>query len=706
MWVEQIFQLIQNIGPWGYAIGFLASLLEALAFVGLLIPGSITVTLLGFVASKGEMHVGALIAWCIVGAIIGDGISFYWGRYGTPVFSDTNKIFHTKYLEKGKSFFKRHGYYSVFLGRFISTIRSFIPYIAGMFRMDVKQFFIWNILSAIGWSVAHVYIGYFFGSAWQVAEAWSARAGLFIVVLAIFVIALWYSTRFIAHRAVRISRFLQSVFQSVLSAIALNDDVQKWANGHPKISHFITARLSTRLFWGLPFTLLLFAFVYALLEFFGVVQSIITSGVITGADVRMENLFYAFRSPPATMFFLWVTMLGYWGVAGGMLVCASVILFVWHKDRFIMPLWVTVAGGQIAGLIGKFELHRPRPNGEAVYTEQSFSFPSGHSIFAVALYGFLTYIAVRYARRWRNKIYVACVGLTIIFLIGLSRLYVGVHYFSDVWGGYLIGFMWLIIGVSLSEWMSQKKYSHHLAVRAQSQPFAIVATIIAIIFLCVYFVFIARDTIGDITSVRPTFQTSSITTSSALDIFSDGSPQYTETLPGNRQEPISFIITAPNEQAFVTAFTKAGWYSAEQLSAHTMIQLFIAGVTGRPYPTAPITPSFWNQEVNDFGFEKPTSTDTIKERHHARFWRTAYVTNSGDRVYVGTASLDLRLKWFITHAIDPNIDVERAILLKDLVQSGANISYTAVQFVPPSLGKNFTGDTFFTDGKAYVVEVK
>ena len=706
MWVEQFIGYIEHIGYWGYLLGFFASLLEALAFVGFLVPGSIAVTLLGFVASKGEMSAEVLVLCCIVGATLGDAISFFLGRNGTTIFSDSNRIFNTRHLTRGKMFFERHGYYSVFLGRFIGGIRAFIPYVAGVFRMDVKQFFFWNIMSAIGWSLVHVYAGYFFGAAWRVAEQWSARAGLFLLVAVVFVVTLWYATIFIARRAKRIFRFLQSVWRSVLHAALANEDVVAWKMRHPRTARFLRNRMGVASFWGLPFTLLTIAFAYALLEFFGVVQNVATTGVVLGADIRMENLLYAFRSGPTTSFFLWVTMLGNWTIALGAMICASIILFVWQKDRFIVPLWVTVGGSQIAGLIGKYELHRPRPSGTAVFTEQSFSFPSGHSIFAVALYGFLTYIAVRYARRWRNKIYIACFGLTVIFLIGLSRLYVGVHYFSDVWGGYLLGFMWLIVGISLAEWISHTKRNHAFAVRVQSHSFALAGTGMCLIGFVGYFIVVGHDSIAGLLAAPPVFQTSSITTKHALDIFSDGSPQYAETLPGNRQEPISFIITAPREQVFVDAFARAGWYHAEQLSVRSGMRLVIAELTGKSYPTAPITPSFWNQEVNDFAFEKPTSKDNIRERHHARFWRTPYVTDSGDRVYVGTASLDLHIKWFITHAISPNIDDERAVLLQDLVQGGSDLSYTSVQFVPPTLGKNFTGDAFFTDGKAYVVQIK
>ncbi|MEO6077718.1 MAG: LssY C-terminal domain-containing protein [Candidatus Andersenbacteria bacterium] len=707
LWVDQILTYVEHIGSWGYLVGFLAAVLEALAFVGFIVPGSIVVTILGFVASKGDINPALLTGICIIGAIIGDALSFYWGRNGTTLFSNTNKIFHTRHLESGKKFFTKHGNYSVFLGRFISGIRSFIPYIAGMFRMDVKQFFLWKIVSAILWSLAHVYTGYFFGSAWRVAEKWSARAGLFLFVAVISLVALWYLARFVARRAKSIARFTKSVSSSIIHAITSNDDVVAWAVKHPRTTLFFRKRTSLDSFWGFPFSLLCVAFLLTFLEFFGVVQSVATGAVLSGADVRVENLLYAFRSGPATTFFLWITMLGNWVVAAGALVSASILLFIWRKDRFIIPLWVAVVGSQVAGLIGKFELHRPRPSGVAIYTEQSFSFPSGHSIFAVALYGFLTYIVVRYARRWRSKIYLAFTGVTIIFLIGLSRLYVGVHYFSDVWGGYLLGLLWLIIGISLSEWISHKRKGKKVVVsRVQSHAFAIAGSVLTIIAFCAYFIFVSHDAIDDLLAAPPVFTASSVTAKSALDIFSDGAPQYTETLRGNRQEPISFIITAPSEKAFVSTFEKAGWYSAEQFSFKTAIQLVIVAITGKPYPTAPVTPSFWNQEVNDFSFEKPTPQDNIKSRHHARFWRTPYVTSNGDRVYVGVASLDLRIKWFVTHAISPSVDEERAVLLQDLVQSGSDVQYTAVQFVQPSLGKNFTGDAFFTDGKAMVVEIK
>ena len=127
--------------------------------------------------------------------------------------------------------------------------------------------------------------------------------------------------------------------------------------------------------------------------------------------------------------------------------------------------------------------------------------------------------------------------------------------------------------------------------------------------------------------------------------------------------------------------------------------LLKAYLLDQSYPTAPITPMFWNSYVNDFGFEKPTASNKIRERHHVRFWKTNYKTNNGDFLYIGTTSLDAGIKWFVTHKINPNIDAEREYLLNDLMKAVKIETVDKIQFVDPKIGQNFTGDLFFTDGK-------
>ena len=119
-----------------------------------------------------------------------------------------------------------------------------------------------------------------------------------------------------------------------------------------------------------------------------------------------------------------------------------------------------------------------------------------------------------------------------------------------------------------------------------------------------------------------------------------------------------------------------------------------------------MTPSFWNAQVHNFGFEKPTKIDEVSQRHHARFWKTYYQIKPGGYIYVGTTSLDKGIKWGITHKIKPDIDTEREFLFQDLMATGFVSRFSKQQFVPPLSGENFAGDAFFTDGKSYLLFLK
>lgn len=130
-----------------------------------------------------------------------------------------------------------------------------------------------------------------------------------------------------------------------------------------------------------------------------------------------------------------------------------VIIALWKikKNKYIIPLILTCGSNFLTSAAGKLWFHRPRPL-QAVYVEKLYSFPSSHAAITVVFFGFLTFIL------WQNtnKIWVKYTVLgAMIFLcalIGFTRLYLGVHYLSDVLGGFLIGLIWLAIGI----WLTKK----------------------------------------------------------------------------------------------------------------------------------------------------------------------------------------------------------------------------------------------------------
>jgi len=126
-----------------------------------------------------------------------------------------------------------------------------------------------------------------------------------------------------------------------------------------------------------------------------------------------------------------------------LLVCVAGCL-IWKRCVGVaISLLIAVIGAQLLNDVLKLLFQRPRPTAVlSLLPGQSWSFPSGHAMLSLAFYGFLAYLSLRLLRgRWRIT---ALVGLgLIVLLIGLARLYLGVHYFSDVIAGYAASLIWL-----------------------------------------------------------------------------------------------------------------------------------------------------------------------------------------------------------------------------------------------------------------------
>jgi undecaprenyl-diphosphatase len=187
-------------------------------------------------------------------------------------------------------------------------------------------------------------------------------------------------------------------------------------------------------------------------------------------------------------------------------------------------------------------------------------------------------------------------------------------------------------------------------------------------------------------------------------LFASGKiPATSASITGTPLEPISVIIVAKDAATLKAAMQQAGWLKADKPDISSLLQAAFAAWTNQPDNTAPITPSFWNTQPNEFGFQKSTSDQTLRKRHHARFWNSGFVTQDGAQIFVGTTSFDDGLVWGVLHHIDPNIDAERDRLIADLKSTGQIARSTRFRLSEPHMGADIAGDPWFTDGMAVVV---
>lgn len=167
--------------------------------------------------------------------------------------------------------------------------------------------------------------------------------------------------------------------------------------------------------------------------------------LISTLDTGIEQALFAARTPLGVRAFELITELG----SGAFIVAALLIacFLLWKKGLFgyAIGIVVSLAGALAMSEIMKRLLERARPPQEwRAIIETGYSFPSNHATASAALYGFLAYLAWKLAPgKWRAILITLCA--LVILLVGFSRMYLGVHYLSDVLGGYLVGafFAWL-----------------------------------------------------------------------------------------------------------------------------------------------------------------------------------------------------------------------------------------------------------------------
>lgn len=182
-----------------------------------------------------------------------------------------------------------------------------------------------------------------------------------------------------------------------------------------------------------------------ILIFATMVVMLLTNNV-TGLDNSIYNIIISSKSDVMTMFMTIITMM----CNTEFIIVATLLLVLLIKNKKIGGMIASnVVLCSVINTIIKHIFLRPRPVGIKLIEQGGYSFPSGHSMMAVAFYGLLIYII--WNTKWRNvwKIFTTTLLVILILLIGISRIYVGVHFASDVIAGLSISLSYLIIFIEL-----------------------------------------------------------------------------------------------------------------------------------------------------------------------------------------------------------------------------------------------------------------
>lgn len=169
-------------------------------------------------------------------------------------------------------------------------------------------------------------------------------------------------------------------------------------------------------------------------------------------DNMIGHEFYEERSAGLTSLFIFFTRLADgWFIA--IVVIVISLFFILKYKNYRLALWYAATVGLGAGLVNqlvKFLFQRPRPTNINHLIEQGgYSFPSGHAMGSMILYGALAFLIIRLAKHKVTKWLVFIAAGILITLVGASRVYLGVHYPSDIIGGYSLGAAWLALSIGV-----------------------------------------------------------------------------------------------------------------------------------------------------------------------------------------------------------------------------------------------------------------
>lgn len=408
-------------------VTFIISASESVAIIGTIVPGSITMTALGTLAGAGVIPLWSTLVWATIGAVVGDGISYWIGH----AFKDRIKRIwffrtHPGLLESGETFVHKYGVMSVFIGRFVGPVRALVPLVAGMLGMKPLQFTVANIISAVGWAPAYMLPGILLGAAsLELPPDIAVHVMLVLLLIALFIIlCLWmlYKLLKLFHRQTDQmqnwiwERFQRSRTLSPLTVLLKHHDPAK-THGQLNLAFYFL------------FTGFLFVCLAATVKYYGAAN-------LTVNDT-LYHLFRGMHTKGLDELMINITLLGQKEIVLPVVIVIFAWLVFWKRWRaafHALALGILVSGGVF---VLKHILQSPRPWG-IVFSPESYSMPSGHTAIATTVFmglAFLIASAIRPKFRW--PVYTC--GLLIALSVGISRMYLGAHWFTDVVSSWLLG---------------------------------------------------------------------------------------------------------------------------------------------------------------------------------------------------------------------------------------------------------------------------
>ncbi len=426
--------LASRVGKLTYLIVGAAAFLETGAFVGLVLPGETVVILGGAVAGQGETSVVLTIGIVWACCFAGDSTSFMLGRklgrgfilrHGPKV-----RITEERFA-RVEAYFDRHGGKTILIGRFIGLVRALAPFTAGTSGMRYWSYLPFSVLGTGLWSAGYVLLGYFASRSLDAAAHAAGRGTLFFGVAIVAIVAIVWAVRYLRKPENR---------ERLIAAIERRPHLR------PLVAFGRRFRPQARFVWqrvtpgglGLEFTTVLAVLAVAVYVVVAYTSTVISDPGPTPGDQTALDVAGDIQVGWLVQVAKVITALGSSAVILPILGVAAVLL-AWQRrwaEAAVLVAAVAILYIGVAELKGLTD--RPRPPDPLTGSSGS-GFPSGHAAHSVIYPWLAVTIAIRLRPGMWGGTALLVAGFAVAVLVGLSRVYLRVHYLSDVTSGWALG---------------------------------------------------------------------------------------------------------------------------------------------------------------------------------------------------------------------------------------------------------------------------
>jgi membrane protein YqaA with SNARE-associated domain/membrane-associated phospholipid phosphatase len=364
------------------------------------------------------------VAGSVLGGFLGYAIGF---RLGRPLLA---RMMKPAALDKLEARFSRYGGWTIAAGGLTPIPFKFFTIAAGVFRVRLISFFPASIIARSIRLFGEALLLMFYGrKVVTFLEHSFGIVNLLILSVLLILLALLWHTGLVQKKLIPWVRKISRGWS------------KRVTDFHRKV--FVVGKFSWYLITGA--TLTIFGFLL-----FAKLASELLEKELTHFDNTVGGWIISFRSAWLTTLMNAITNLGSTGWVIGLVIIIAIIGFRFRRRLDVLGLFICVTGALISVELLKVTFHRHRPELPWLTPATGYSFPSGHSLISLALYGFLTYLVLR-QRQWSHQRFWLAGGLVLLpVLIGISRVYLGVHYPSDVLGGWAVAGAWVgtcVVGI-------------------------------------------------------------------------------------------------------------------------------------------------------------------------------------------------------------------------------------------------------------------